>query len=66
MTEQVVQIPFVTTGFIKFAPMLLRYKTGYRQQELKAAVQHPNSRTGFGSRSGGFSSPPCLGFEAGR
>ena len=28
MTEQVVQIPFVTTGFIKCAPMLLRYKTG--------------------------------------
>jgi hypothetical protein len=33
MTEQVVQIPVVTTGFIKCAPMLLRYKTGYRQQE---------------------------------
>jgi len=38
MTEQVVQIPFVTTGFIKFAPMLLRYKTGYRQQELVYAA----------------------------
>jgi hypothetical protein len=69
MTEQVVQIPFVTTGFIKCAPMLLRYKTGYRQQErgslrtrqpassvIRSASASPASHT---SRIGTVSPPPA-------
>ena len=50
MTEQVVQIPFVTTGFIKCAPMLLRYKTGYRQQE-RGSSPHKTARI-FGDQVG--------------
>jgi hypothetical protein len=69
MTEQVVQIPFVTIGFIKCAPMLLRYKTGYRQQErgslrtrlpassvIRSASASPASHT---SRIGTVSPPPA-------